>query len=898
MQTQHYLSSLFAPQTVAVIGASERDKSAGAVIFGNIIQSGFKGKLFAVNPKRASIQGQPTWKSVEDIGCRIDLAIITTPAASLPEIMEQCGRSSVRNAIIVATGFAETGNSGALLERKVREIARARGIRILGPNCIGIMRPDQHLNAAYSHIAAEAGDVALVSQSGAMCSTVVDWAATNHFGFSSVISLGRSIDIDFGETLDYLIHDEKTRHILIYVEHIRNARRFLSALRSAARVKPIILLKAGRHDTHPADRTASTDEVFDAAIRRSGAVRVQNIDQLFHAAKALACGFRPRGRQLAIITNGGGPGAMAADRAGDLSIPLAQLTEKTIAALNQLLPRGWSHGGLIDIGGDATAERYRDTLLVVANDPHVHSTLVLLAPHAMTDPGDVAAAIIEAKAKAALSVCCCWMGGGQVAAARQRLEAAGLPVFPTPDTAIELFHNIAKYYRNQKLLVQIPGPNRQPKGTRARGARLLIETLLAERRKTLSVMESKAVLCAFGIPVSQTMVARNATDALFIAEQFGFPVAMKIDSPDLPGKSQAGGVRLNVANTEAVLSSYHDIVDAVTRQHPEARINGVSIEPQLAPTHSTELRIGARRDAVFGPVITFGKGGAEIDIFSDHALALPPLNAFLARDLIDATRCGQALSHNSAENPVDPRASAGFCDRSSLEKILISVSELLCELPWVSELDINPLIVNEQGIIAADARIVIDHTLGGGRANYEHLAICPYPSDLVQHWQIDGKTLTVRPVRPEDAALEQEFVKGMSSESRFFRFMDSIQELPPSLLARFTQIDYSREMALLATVHDEGREKLVGSARYAPNPDGESVEFALAITDDWQKCGLGRRLMALTIDCARKAGYRAVVGDVLSKNSKMLRLMESLGFSILPHTEDRSAKRVVKELAD
>ncbi|HEX6735581.1 MAG TPA: GNAT family N-acetyltransferase [Azonexus sp.] len=882
MRTQHYLHSLFAPRSIAVIGASERPQSVGAVILGNLLAGGYRGKVYAVNPRHATVLGQPCRPSVEEVGGRVDLAIIATPARSIPEIMEQCGRAGVRNAIIVATGFGETGSSGALLERKVREIARTGGVRILGPNCIGIMRPEQRLNAAYTRIPAQPGELALVSQSGAMCSAVLDWAAGNNLGFSSLISLGRSADVDFGEVLDYLIYDDQTRHILIYVEQIRNARQFMSALRSAARVKPVILLKGGRHAADGADA------VFDAAIRRAGVVRVSNVDQLFHAAKALSTGFRPRGRQLAILTNGAGPGVMAADRAGDLGIPLARLASDTVEKLDRLLPRGWAHGGMIDIGGDATPERYRDALLAVAGDPNVHSTLVLMAPHAMAEPLAVAEAIAEAAGKTTPAICCCWMGGGQVAEARQRLEAARLPVFPTPDTAIELFHNIAKYYRNQKLLVQTPGPAGKSALPRAGNPRLLVEALLAERRSALSVMEAKAVLSAYGIAVSQTVVARSPTEAMFIAQQLGFPVAMKIDSPDLAQKSGAGGVRLNIASTESVLSAYQDIVAAVRQRHPEARLEGVSIEPHLACSQAREIMIRTFRDPVFGPVISFGAGGTDNALFSDRALALPPLNAYLARDLIESTRIGQALGHGEAVPALE---------RTQLEKVLVAISDLVCELPWVRELEINPLIVDEHGAIAADARIVIDHAGGAERGDFAHLAICPYPAQLIQHWQIDGSTVVVRPVRPEDAPLEQAFVAAMSDESRFFRFMDSIRELPPTLLARFTQIDYSREMALLAVINEDGKERLVGSARYALSPDGEAVEFALAVADDWQQCGLGRRLMAALIDCARQAGYRTMVGDVLSSNARMLRLMEGFGFSILPHPEDRGAKRIVKALA-
>ena len=885
---QHYLSSLFNPNSIAVIGASDREKSAGGMIFGNLLRAGYGGRLFAVNSQRDLVQGQKSWRSVVEIGGRIDLAIIATPPRTIPEIMEQCVAAGVLNAILVTSDFAQSSASGAVLLRRVREIARAGGVRILGPDCIGIMRPEQHLNAAFTRIAARPGDIALVSQSGAMCSVVLDWAATDEVGFSSVISLGGSTDVDFGEILDYLVHDESTRHILLYFEHVGNARRFLGALRSAARVKPIILLKSGRHPTSHAAERWESDAVFDAAVRRAGIIRVHSIDQLFHAAKALSLGFRPRGQRLAIITNGGGPGAIAADRAGDLGIPLAVLSPETHEALNRFLPRGWSRGRLVDIGGDATPERYRDALLAIANDPNVDSALVLLAPHAATEPIDVATAIRDAAANIAMTVYCCWMGGGQVVEARRLLEDARLTVFPTPDTVIELFDNIAQYYRNQKLLVQTPGPTRSRSTTRARSPRLLIETLLSERRKILSVMESKSILAAFDIPISQTLVAHNLTEALFIAEQIGFPVAMKIDSPDLLRKSEAGGVRLNVPSTESVRSAFQDIMATVTERYPEAHINGVSIEPQLARPDAHELAIGAFRDPLFGPVISFGAGGVDADASVDPALALPPLNDFLARDLIESSRIGRAILHPSRQPPIK---------HAAIDRVLIGVAELLCELPWVRRLEINPLLVDEQGAIVVDARIEIDHALGQGAEQYGHLAIYPYPTHLIREWQVDGRNIVVRPVRPEDAPLEEAFVRNLSEESRRSRFMDGTRELPPALLARFTQIDYDREMALVATTPgDAGTETQIGSARYVLSPDGESVEFALAVADGWQKHGLGRRLMLALIDCARDSGYRAIVGDVLSTNEKMLRLMESLGFSIMPHAEDKNAKRVVLAL--
>ena len=903
MLEQHYLTSLFEPKSVAVIGASDRENSVGNIIFKNILSSGYKGRLYAINPKHETIQGQQAYKSIEEIGARVELAVVATRPQTVPHIIEQCGRSGVRNVVVISSGFSESGHVGAAIERKMLEIARSYNVRILGPNCLGIIRPDSGLNATFAKVNAAPGNLALVSQSGAMCSAVLDWAKANQVGFSSVISIGTTADVDFGEILDYLIYDSRTHYILMYVEGIRNARRFMSALRSAARIKPIILLKAGRHEAGAAatamhsGMAAVSDTVFDAAIRRAGVVRVQNVGQLFYASKALASKFRPMGNRLAIITNGGGPGAMAADRAGDMGIPLAELTNETMAVLNKALPPTWSHSNPIDIMGDATPERYREAILAVTQDPNVDSTLVMLSPQAMTDPLAVAQAIVEISDKLNRSIICCWMGEEQVREGRKLLEDNGIPAFRMPETAIELFHHISKYYRNQKLLLQTPEPTRQHGRPEAEGAKMLIEALLAERRKVLSEMESKAILRAFRVPVAQTMVARTATEALLLAEQIGFPIAMKVDSPDLPHKSDVGGVRLNIMNAPAVRNAYHDIIETVQKRRPDAKINGVSIEPFLSRPNGRELMIGVFRDPIFGPVITFGAGGFDVEIFSDRSVALPPLNKFLAKDLIDSTRASKILGQFHNMPPVD---------REALKEVLLCISEMVCELPWIQELDLNPLIVDENGAIAADARIVIDHAQGANGDRYAHMAIYPYPVHLVQEWQMnDGKVVTIRPIRPEDADMEQDFVKNMSDESRYYRFMDTLRELTQTMLVRFTQIDYDREMALVATINRDVEDNVdgvelpemqIGVARYVVNPDGESVEFALAVGDDWQKCGVGRKLMTALIECARMKGYRAVVGDVLSTNTKMFRLMTSLGFTIHPHPEDTAVKRVVKPL--
>ncbi|AEV26555.1 MULTISPECIES: bifunctional acetate--CoA ligase family protein/GNAT family N-acetyltransferase [Azospira] len=894
-EEEHYLTSLFEPKSVAVIGASDRENSVGNIIYRNIVAAGYKGRLYPINPKHDTVQGVQAYKSIEEIGARVDLAVIATQARTVPAIIEQCGRSGVKNVVVITAGFAEAGHSGAALERKMVEIARSYGVRILGPNCLGLIRPVQGLNATFANISANPGNLALVSQSGALCTAILDWAKVNDVGFSSVISTGGSADIDFGEILDYLVYDNRTHYILMYVEGIRNARRFMSAMRSAARIKPILLLKAGRYESGSvaaqvhSGMALGSDAVFDAALKRAGVVRVRNIGQLFYAAKGLASKFRPDGNKLLIITNGGGPGAMAADRAAELGIPLADLSQSTIASLNAVLPPTWSHANPIDIVGDATPERYRDAILAGTQDPEVDGILVMLTPQAMTQPEEVAKAVITASETCTKPIVGCWMGEQQTYPARKMLTEAGIPAFRMPETAVDLFSHLSTYYRNQKLLLQTPEPISRQAKTATEGAKMLIEAVLSERRKVLSEMESKSVLRAFKIPVAQTMVARTPTEALLLAEQIGFPVVMKVDSPDLPRKSEVGGVRLNIISAAAVRNAYHDILDTVGRNAPSARINGVSIEPFVARPNGRELKVGVIRDRVFGPVITFGVGGAECEVFNDTAVALPPMNSYLVEDLIRSTRAAKILG--------DYR-NMPAANMEALEDVLLRISQMVCELPWLQELDLNPLIVDENGAIAADARIVIDFAPSSGD-RYSHMAIHPYPAHLVEDWVLpDGQVVVIRPIRPEDAEMEKEFVAHLSDESKYFRFMDTLRELTQSMLVRFTQIDYDREMAFVAVTEEDGKEVQVGVSRFVSNPDGETVEFALAVADGWQKRGVGRKLMSAIIECARAKGYRAVVGDVLALNSKMFKLMTSLGFTIHPHPEDPAVKRVIKPLTD
>ena len=679
---------------------------------------------------------------------------------------------------------------------------------------------------------------------------------------------------------------------------MRDARRFVSALRAAARVKPVILMKVGRHPAGSRAAMSHTgaivglDDVFDAVVRRTGVVRVLTIGQLVAAAQALDEHVHPQGDRLAVITNGGGPGVMAADRAADLGIALAELSAQTIETLKAALPPNWSHGNPLDLIGDAGAERYRAAVSACLADENVDGVLAILTPQAMTLPADAARAVIDAVARSERGsgkpVLACWMGEEQTAPARKLFEAARIPVFRTPEPAVEMFGHLSSFYRNQRALLQTPGPSAAPSEPDLESARLIVDAALAEQRTLLSQKEAKALLSAFRIPVVNTLLARSADEAVRIAAQVGFPVVLKIDSPDITHKSDVNGVRLNLADAQAVRAAHAQIVDEAARLRPEARVDGVVVESMVERKHGRELMIGMVRDPVFGPAIVFGTGGTAVEVHRDRAVALPPLNAFLVADMIRGTRVARLLGAFRQMPPVDMKA---------LEQVLLRVSEMVCELPSLKEFDINPLIADEAGTIAVDARVVLRQTTAL-RVRYAHMAIHPYPSELVASWQPPaGPTVTLRPIRPEDAEIERRFVSGLTAESRYFRFMGTLRELTPQMLARFTQIDYDREMAFVATVQEGARENQVGVSRYITNPDGESCEFALAIADGWHRRGLGRRMMAQLIEAARARGLRTMIGHVLGDNHGMLKLCSSLGFEFVESADGPGVRRAVLALA-
>ena len=891
----HYLAPLFTPQSVVLFGASDRPDSVGGVVFRNLLTSGFEGRIYGINPKRAEVQGHKAYSSLDDIDDTIDLAVVATPAKSIPAIVEACGERGIRMMLILSAGFRETGPEGRRLEDRVTQMVRRYDIRLMGPNCLGIIRPDKGLNITFGNNNAKPGNLAFVSQSGAICTAILDWAERNEIGFSAVVSSGIAADLGFGDYLDYLVSDPKTKAILLYIEGINDSRRFMSALRAAARIKPVIALKVGRHAAGAEASMSHTgalvgsDETFSAALSRSGVLRVETIGQLFAAAKALSSlHYRGPSERLVIVTNGGGPGVMAADRATDQGIELSSLSDETMARLNEALPSVWSHGNPVDIIGDAPPGRYRQAIDICLEDPGVDGVIVILTPQAMTAPTEVAKAVIESARNSKKPIMTSWMGGGQVEEARELFLEARVPDFGMLENAVDAFSYLARYNRNQRLLLQTPARlTRGRESPDSDGARLIIEAVLNEQRDILTEPESLAVLTAFGIPTVRNAVARSANEALIVAESIGFPIAMKVLSSDISHKSDAGGVRLNIDSAHEVRGAYKQLLEQVARKVPNAKIEGVTIEKMYRSSNGRELMVGIIRDPVFGPVISFGSGGTAVEVMGDSAISLPPLNHRLTRDLIKRTKVSKLLGEFRNMPAVD-------MDR--LVDVLLAVSSMACELPWIKEMDINPLIIDENEVVAVDARIVVAYPKLSTDP-YHHLAIHPYPAHLAKTVQLnDGTDIVIRPIRPEDAEIEAKFIRDLSDEARYFRFMNSLQELSQEMLVRFTQIDYHNEMALIAVTMTDAGEEQIGVVRYTTNLDKTSCEFALVVSDQWQSRGIAHHLMRNLMDVAHDRDLERIEGQVLSKNSRMLDLMTSLNFSISNDPDDTAVKRVERRL--
>jgi acetyltransferase len=877
---KHYLQPLLEPEVIVVFAARHADPSQQTAQ-GRALTEAIRAQRFTGTIRFLDIGFTGTLAELSQT--RADLAIIALPPKDIAAALEVAGRMTCRAALIVSNGVT------ADLAAQLRRIAQREGVLLLGPNSLGFQRPRLNLNASAAGPLARAGSLGVVCQSGALTAAMLDWAKSNGVGFSLMVSIGPHTDIDIAQVLDYLANDPLTQSIIVYLEGIGSARRFMSALRSAAIAKPVVVLKAGRKQagneaaqTHSA-ATVGSDEVFDAALRRAGAVRVRSFVELFSAAKCLASRYRPVGPRLALVTNGGGPGVLAADWVNEIGLKLGKLSASSVASLKPLLPDVASISDLIDVSEDATPEQYAAAIRAAAADKDIDGILAIHSPKVGIDPVAVAKAVAGQLSTTWKPLLSCWMGDATMGPARVLLNDAGIATFRTPEAAVGAFGNISTFYQNQRLLQQTPPPLSTLDKPDIEGARLLIESVLAERRKVLTEMESKALLSSFHVPVT-----------------LGFPVALKIDSPDIVHKSDVQGVALNLMSGTSVRETYVDMMERVARSAPTARINGVTVQKMARARRGREISVGVVTDDPFGPVIVFGAGGVMIELIDDRAMELPPLNQFLARRLVERARVAETLLEWRGANAADIGA---------LEQVLLRVSEMVCALPQLREMDINPIIVDEHGAVAVDARIVVDGAPSsnvGSSGQFGHLAILPYPSRFEQVLTLrGGDTCNLRPIRPDDAQMLQNLVRGLSPESRYFRFVSSFNELPATMLSRFTLIDYDREMALVAvvrerTVAEDGSftelERIVGVSRYVITPDQQSCEFSLVVAEDMKGRGLGSRLMESIMEAARERGLSEIVGLVLRSNGAMLKLMRTMGFDVKRFDEDPDFAKVTHAL--
>ena len=884
---KHYLTPLFAPASIVVF-AGRHDDDAGRTALGRTISEALRTQRFSGTLRFVDIDTSGTLADLAQT--RADLAVIALPPADIAGALELAGRVGCGAALAICSGI------DAEQAAEMKRIAKREGIHLLGPNSIGFQRPALQLNASAAGPLAKPGSLALVSQSGALTASMLDWASKNAVGFSTVVSLGPNTSVDIAQVLDFLANDSQTQSIVVYLEGIGSARRFMSALRSAASAKPVVVLKAGRRPagneaahTH-SGATVGSDDVFDAALRRAGAVRVRSFVELFSAAKCLASRYRPVGTRLAIVTNGGGPGVLAADWINEIALDLGKLSPESVAALQPLLPPIASLADLIDLSEDGGPEHYRAAIVAASRDPQVDGILAIFSPKPGVDADQIAQALAAVKPSVGKPLLACWMGDATVGPARVLLNAAEIPSFRTPEAAVGAFSNIATFYQNQRLLQQTPPPLSPLSKPDIEAARLIIDSVLAERRKVLTETESKTLLSAFHIPVTQTILARSANEAMMIATQLGFPVALKIDSADISHKSDVQGVALNIMSGASARDTFSDMIERVTRLMPQARINGVTLQKMARARRGREVSIGVVTDDPFGSVIVFGAGGVMIELIDDRAMELPPLNQFLARRLIERSRVARTLREWRGASAID---------MESLEQVLLRVSEMVCALPQLREMDINPIIVDEAGAVAVDARIVVDNVAqasSGAGSHYGHLAILPYPTRYEQVVPLaGGGSYVIRPIHPDDAQMLHRLVQQISPESRFFRFASHFHELPPSMLSRFTLIDYDREMALVAVLKERSKtengetveaERIVGVSRYITNPDQSSCEFSLLVADDFKGKGLGSRLMESIMDVARDKGLAEMDGLVLTQNVRMMKLMKNLGFVSKRFAED------------
>ncbi len=881
IEEKRELDAILAPNNIAVIGATEKEGSVGRTILTNLITNPFGGTIFPVNPKRPNVLGIKAYPSILEVPDKVDLAVIVTPARTVPAIIEQCIEAGIPGAIIISAGFKEVGEEGVALEQRILELAHGK-MRVVGPNCLGVMMPLRNLNATFAGSMARPGNVAFISQSGAICTAVLDWSFEENVGFSAFISIGSMLDVGWGDLIYHLGDDPNTRSIVIYMESIGDARSFLSAAKEVSRTKPIIVIKAGRTEaaakaaaSHTGSLTGS-DEVLEAAFRRSGVLRVDRIEDIFYIAEVLAKQPRPKGNRLTIVTNAGGPGVLATDGLIMGGGALTEISERTMNELNSFLPGAWSHNNPIDILGDADPERYAKTLEMAANDENSDGLLVILTPQDMTDPTQTAEQLRPYAKVTDKPVLASWMGGADIAAGERILNRANIPTFAYPDTAVRLFNYMWRYTSNLEALYETPvlprdtdidAPNRELVNEIISSAREAGRTILTEA-------ESKQILEAYDIPTTPMSIATSEDEAVSAADEMGYPVVAKIHSLTITHKTDVGGVILNLETADQVREAFNQIKASVSDKAGAEHFDGVSIQP-MVKLDGYEIIIGSSIDLQFGPVLLFGTGGSLVEVFKDRALGLPPLTTTLARRMMERTKIHEALQGVRGRDPVD---------LAGLEKLMVRFSQIVAENPWIAEMDINPLLASPERLLALDGRVVL-HPSDMAEEDLPQLAIRPYPTQYIGTHYFDDTQVTFRPIRPEDEPLMVKFHEGLSAKTVYMRYFSPLklqQRVAHERLSRICFIDYDREMVLAATRRNEesGDTEILGAGRLTKLYGKNEGEFGLMVGDHFQGQGLGREILSRLIDIGRAEGLDAIIGYILPDNGPMRKICEDEGFNV------------------
>lgn len=874
------LEKIFNPKRIAVIGASERARSVGAKILKNLVGVGYKGVVYPVNPFNPTVQGITAYPNISKIPWPVDLAIIATPAHVVPQLIDECGKAGVSGIIIVSAGFRETGLIGGVLEKQIVKYKNEYGMRIIGPNSFGVMRPSLNLNATFASRTAIPGNIAFISQSAALCASILDWALEAYIGFSAIVSTGSMLDVDFGDLIDYFGTDPKTRSIVLFIESIKDARKFLSAARGFARVKPIVVVKAGRFDESQAAIYSHTgalcveDAVYDAAFRRAGMVRVETISDLLSCSEALAKQPRPKGSNLTIITNAGGPAIMATDSLIEKGGNLSQLDTETIQELRRNLPSYCSVINPIDILEEATQERFKKTIEIAFKDTKSDGFLIIYSPQGPTNPLEFAGIIIESAKQTKKPIITVLLGEGDCRTARRILQKKGILAFTTPDQAISTFMYMYSYTQNLELLYQTP-QEVSLKLSKSTFVKNLFRKAVNEERSILHQYESLEVLKAYQIPTIRTQVAKNSDEAKSIASEMGYPVVMKALSPQVIHKSQVGGVILNVYSPGQVSIFFKELAKRIKNYNRKALFQGVIIQPMIQE-RSVELLVGAMKNLQFGPIIVFGRGGVDTEWFKDISMGFPPLNQILARRLMEKTKIYEHLTSNDSNSEI-----------THIENILVRFSKLVTDFPEIKEIDINPIVFQKGKPLALDARIVINKQKTSQKVkSREHLTIAPYPKKYVADWKLKNDTrVLLRPIMPEDEGLFKELFNSFSEETMRFRFFQVIKNISHETLIRYCNLDYDRELAIIAETSTKEK-RIVGVGRLIREPGGKCGEFAVVVGDEWQGLGLGDKLMDLIIQIGRDMNLEYIWGFVVSNNHKMLELCAKKGFTMEPLDED------------